>query len=207
MPSTARRTNEERTEATRRRLLDAAIDCLMTVGYAQTTTVEVSKRAGVSRGAQLHHFPTRADLVTAAVEHLFHRRQQEFREMVAARDEDAADDLVETAIDTLWQIMSGPTFYAWLEILVASRTDAVLREHVEQLARQSDEQIAQIFEDVFQPPQDIRELFEVAGTMVFGMMTGLAAERIVYEDEPRIDASIAMLKRVLRVAFPKGVSE
>ena len=201
MATAVRRTNEERTEATRRRLLDAAIDCLMTVGYAQTTTVEVSKRAGVSRGAQLHHFPTRADLVTAAVEHLFHRRQDEFRELLADKSE---DDLVDTTIDTLWQVMTGPTFYAWLEILVAARTDPLLREHVEMLARRFDAELEEIFEEIFHPPPDLHDMLEVVGTMVFGMMTGLAAEKIVMPDEPRTDAAIEQLKRLVHAAFPRA---
>src|SRR5215470_16496508 len=63
-----RRTQAERSAATQARLLDAALQCLVELGYAGTTTTVVAERAGVSRGAQLHHFPTRAALVAAAVE-------------------------------------------------------------------------------------------------------------------------------------------
>src|SRR3989337_1785880 len=61
---------EERSRAMRQRLLEATIECLGERGWAGTSTTLVSRRAGVSRGAQLHHFPTKADLVVAAVEHL-----------------------------------------------------------------------------------------------------------------------------------------
>src|SRR5688572_11844871 len=69
--STATRVpQEERTRAMRARLLEATVDCLVERGFSHTSTTLVSERAGVSRGAQLHHFPTKNDLVVAAVEHL-----------------------------------------------------------------------------------------------------------------------------------------
>src|SRR5580765_2376049 len=78
--ATVRRTQAERSAATRARLLDATIECVLDLGYARTTTIEIARRAGLSRGAQLHHFPTKIELVTAAIEHLFTRRHQEFLE-------------------------------------------------------------------------------------------------------------------------------
>src|SRR5277367_4995704 len=74
-----RRTQRERSEAMRGRLLEATIDCLYELGYSRTTTIEVAARAGVSRGAQLHHFPTKKRLVTIAVRHLLSKRIEEFR--------------------------------------------------------------------------------------------------------------------------------
>ena len=74
-----RRTNEERSAETRARLLEATTECLVELGYSNTTTTAIAERAGVSRGAQLHHYPTKAELVTAAVEHLCERLDAEFR--------------------------------------------------------------------------------------------------------------------------------
>ena len=58
---------QERSRATQIRLLDATVDCLVEHGWAGTTTTVVAARAGVSRGAQLHHYPTKSALVIAAV--------------------------------------------------------------------------------------------------------------------------------------------
>ncbi|WP_169799311.1 TetR/AcrR family transcriptional regulator, partial [Nocardioides jensenii] len=66
----ARVPQEERSRAMRQRLLEATVECLVEAGFSGTSTTLVSQRAGVSRGAQLHHFPTKNDLVLAAVEHL-----------------------------------------------------------------------------------------------------------------------------------------
>ncbi len=75
---------QERSETTRTRLMDATVECLVELGWAGTTTTVVAQRAGVSRGAQLHHYPARADLVVAAVEHLGAARFAEAREAAAA---------------------------------------------------------------------------------------------------------------------------
>src|SRR5512139_2951702 len=71
---------EERTRAMRQRLLEATVELLVERGWSGTSTTLVSKRAGVSRGAQLHHFPTKNDLVLAAVEHLSEVRGRELAE-------------------------------------------------------------------------------------------------------------------------------
>src|SRR3954451_937937 len=73
----ARMSQEERSRAMRRRLLEATIECLVDHGWSGTSTTLVSQRAGVSRGAQLHHFPTKNDLVLAAVEPLSLSLQQD----------------------------------------------------------------------------------------------------------------------------------
>src|SRR5687767_1563795 len=77
-PARPRRTQQQRREETRRRLLDATIQVLVEQGYARLTTVEVAQRAGVSQGAVFTHFDTKADLLAAAVEHLFPRLIQDY---------------------------------------------------------------------------------------------------------------------------------
>ncbi|NUS49636.1 MAG: helix-turn-helix transcriptional regulator, partial [Nocardioidaceae bacterium] len=74
---TTRVPQEERTRAMRQRLMEATVECLVEFGWSGTSTTLVSQRAGVSRGAQLHHFPTKNDLVLAAVEHLSQARGAE----------------------------------------------------------------------------------------------------------------------------------
>jgi AcrR family transcriptional regulator len=122
----------------RRRLLDATIDCLVRYGYAGTTTTRVTELAGVTRGAQVHHFPTRADLVAAAVRHLAARRTQlAFEKIDAVR---AAPDPLDAALDLLWAVHQGPVLFATIEMWVAARTDLELREQltrVEPAARAS----------------------------------------------------------------------
>ncbi|MEU5877189.1 TetR/AcrR family transcriptional regulator [Spirillospora sp. NPDC047279] len=134
MPTQTRRTQEERTAATRKALLDATIECLVEHGYHGTTTTRVVERAGVSRGAQVHHFPTKNALVLAAVEHLAVKRADEFLEQDLGRLR-ASDDAVGAAIDFVWEVHQGPLFEAAMELWVAARTDPEMREHVAALER------------------------------------------------------------------------
>lgn len=111
----------------RTRLMEATVESLVEVGWAGTTTTVVSQRAGVSRGAQLHHFPSKQDLVVAAVEHLAQRRRVELTE---AASELPATDRTRTILDILSRHFTGVVFFAALELWVAARTDPDLRETV-----------------------------------------------------------------------------
>lgn len=115
----------------RTRLLDATIECLVSYGYAGTTTPRVAELAGVTRGAQIHHFRSKEDLVVAAIEHLAQQRAQaaihEFSRV------QASPDPVSMVLDFLWEAHQGPMFVAAMELWVAARTDPVLARHIERV--------------------------------------------------------------------------
>ncbi|APE17017.1 TetR/AcrR family transcriptional regulator [Mycobacterium crocinum] len=123
-----RRTQAERTAAMRTRLLDATIECLVTYGYAGTTTPRIAEIAGVTRGAQVHHFRSKEDLVVAAVEYLAQQRIQK------AMRQDAGiwkgPDPVLGVLEFLWNSHQGDMFVATIELWVAARTDDVLAKEV-----------------------------------------------------------------------------
>jgi len=129
MTSTAVRVpQEERTRVMRQRLLEATVDCLVERGWSGTSTTLVSKRAGVSRGAQLHHFPTKNDLVLAAVEHLSEVRGQELQD--AATQLPRGQRRTRAVLEMLAKHFTSPVFTAALELWVAARTDETLQEAV-----------------------------------------------------------------------------
>ena len=115
---------EERTRAMRARLLEATVDCLVERGFAGTSTTLVSERAGVSRGAQLHHFPTKNDLVVAAVEHLTEKRGAELA--AAAEAVPRGPGHTRAVLQVLADHFTSPVFTAALELWVAARTDETL---------------------------------------------------------------------------------
>lgn len=124
--STGRRSQEERRAATRAKILNAAVECLLERGYADTTVGEVQHRAGLARGTLLHHFPTKVDLIVAAMTHLAEERIARFQreaELVAP-DQSRLVALVEVA----WRDLNSPTFFTGLELWVAARTDPELRD-------------------------------------------------------------------------------
>lgn len=122
--TTTRVPQEERTRAMRLRLLAATVDCLAEHGWAGTSTTLVSQRAGVSRGAQLHHFPTKNDLVVAAVEHLALVRRDELAQAAAALPTGAPR--TRAVLEMLGEHFTSDVFVAALELWVAARSAPTL---------------------------------------------------------------------------------
>lgn len=131
-PTRVRTPQAERTRAMRERLMEATIECLAEHGWSRTTTTVVSRRAGVSRGAQLHHFPAKLDLVLASVEHLTERRRDE---MTRQADDLPAQGRTRAVLEILSEHFTSPVFAAALELWVAARTDDDLRAAVAPLER------------------------------------------------------------------------
>ena len=127
MPEAARapRTQQQRRDETRRALLDAAVESLIEVGFARTTTLEVQRRANASRGALLHHFPSKAELLVAAVDHLAEMRARELK--MLAKDLPEGRARTDAVLELLWQCFSGTFFQVAMELRTAARTDAELR--------------------------------------------------------------------------------
>lgn len=137
---------QARSLETRRRLLDAAVDELVDSGYAQLTTAKVAARAGVSRGAQQHHFPTKAALVGEAVRHLAERQ---LAELHAASERGGGRARTERVLDLVYEHYSGALFTAMLELTLAARGDAELAELIAPVDRDVSGDIQQHAAELF----------------------------------------------------------
>ncbi len=171
------------------------MNCLAELGYVGTTSKLVAERAGLSRGAQLHHFGTKAQLVTMALEYLFERRLEEFRAGFDGLPEGA--EPAEAAVELLWSILSGPSGYAYLELVCASRTDAALREAIITLNARLDDQVDALFRELFAVTPGAEDHFDIAWTALFCLLEGLAFEKVVRKSDRRVDRVVTAVKRVL----------
>lgn len=165
----ARRSQEDRSSTTRLALMRATIDCLVEYGYAGTTTRLVADRAQVSRGAQTHHFPTKRDLVAAAIEHLFDEHAREFA--AAFEQVPAEQRTLDRAVDALWGIVSGPSYAAVLEVVVAARTDDELRVIVHATAAGLERTVVELllwFSPEITDEAVARRIVDIAFTVVQG---------------------------------------
>lgn len=189
-----RRTQAERTASMRSKLLESTVACLVEQGYARTTTTEVVRRAGVSRGAQVHHFPTKQDLVLAAIEHLLERRLQEFRSTFASLE--PADRTLTVVLDLLWSYHRADTFAAWLELAVAARTDDHLRRPFLEMERRFAENVAETFV-TFHPSSPDPRFSELAVEFAFTVLQGLALKRSLGIDNDA-DELLDMLEFLVR---------
>ena len=174
-----RRTQDERSAGTRALLLDATIACLVDVGYAATTTTLIAERAGVSRGAQMHHYKTKAELVAAAVEHLGVRIGQQLKDKTARRAASRRDDgdRLSAAVDVLWEGFTTPLFTAWLELAVAARSDAELRDQLGRTGPRVERAVRTVLGTVFGDQATAAPGYQQAVEMTFELMCGMALGR------------------------------
>ncbi len=187
------------------KLLDATAASLAESGYARTSTTEICRRAGVSRGAMLHHFPSKAVLVAAACQHIFEARADEFRSAMAQVP--AGENRLDAAIDVLWELFRGDTFAAWYELIMAGRTDPDLHPHVALVAGRLSETVRQTWTELFVLPPDaspqVVEQFAAAPILMFAVLDGLALARMTGAPGTEVDAE-RVLALVKAAAEPLG---
>jgi AcrR family transcriptional regulator len=187
-------TQAERTAQTTEKLLDATIALVVERGYRNTSLPEICKRAGVSRGAQLHHYPTKEALVAAAIEHLLVRRVRELAERLST---EGAFDLKDAA-SKLWSIYTGDTFYAWLELVVAARTEPELQAFLADVDRRFSARAEMLVQKFLMPHVEDQEEIAATARLILAMFDGLATHRILSRDD-------AAAKRALKVAARAGL--
>ncbi len=165
---------EQRSRAMRQRLLEATVDCLVEHGWSGTSTTLVSARAGVSRGAQLHHFPTKQDLVFAAVEHLTELRGADLSR--AASRLPTGVRRTRGVLEMLADHFTSDVFTAALELWVAARIDPELRAAVGPLEQRVGRETHRLTVELLRADESrpgVRELVQATLDLVRGL--GLAA--------------------------------
>jgi AcrR family transcriptional regulator len=185
---------QERSRATQARLLDAAVDCLVDLGWAGTSTTVVAERAGVSRGAQLHHYPTKAALVMAAVEHLADRRAADIRAEAANLPD--GPKKVDKIIDMLAAAFTGPLYAAALEVWIAARTDAELRTALVPVEARVGRELHRLTVELLGADERRPGVREAVQTTL-DLMRGLGVANLLSDDRARRTALLREWKRHL----------
>jgi AcrR family transcriptional regulator len=186
---------QQRSLATQQRLLEATIDCLVEYGWSGATTTVIAERAGVSRGAQLHHYPTRAALVMAAVEHLAERRAAEIRAEAALLDVDPRRR-IDRVVDMLAAAFTGPLFVAALELWVAGRTDPELRSALLALEARVGREMHRLAVELL-AADETRPGVREAVQATLDLLRGLGVANLLSDDSRRRRALLRTWKRQL----------
>jgi AcrR family transcriptional regulator len=185
---------------TRRRILDAAMGLFAERGYHASSNADVAEAAGLTRGAMLYHFPTREDLVEAAIDHIQERRTEAFE--AAAREHESGGDVLDHAVDAYWELMQQAPFKAFAELEAVARTDPDLAKRIAPA----------------QAAFDSAQIGDLSGLVVAGagprlqtsrdlarfMLEGLARATLTYEQDERVDRLLTVIKRVTRALNRKG---
>ncbi len=189
---------QDRSRATRRRLLSAAVTCLAELGWSGSTVTVVAEHAGVSRGAAQHHFPTREDLFTAAVQHVAEERSAALRGLPAPAS-------TAEAVDALVGLYTGPLFRAALQLWVAASDEPQLAPRVTALeARIGREthRMALALLGVEEKTAGVRET--VQGLL--DMARGLGLANLLTDDGPRRARVVAQWAQILQTVLHESPS-
>jgi len=207
MPEAARapRTQQQRRDETRRALLDAAVESLIEVGFARTTTLEVQRRADVSRGALLHHFPSKAELLVAAVDHLAEMRARELKLLSAQLPEGRAR--TDAVLALLWACFSGTFFQVAMELRTAARTDPELRPVLAAAEKALRERIIAQARTLFGKDVADHPGLERALDLTLQLMIGAAMSAVLHGEDRRLDALIDDWKQLFPMVLANAAGK
>jgi AcrR family transcriptional regulator len=198
MADTPVKWQQQKAAETRVRILDATIDCLVEQGYSGLSTNEVTLRAGISRGAMHHHFPTRMALVAAVIDYACYVRMERFLEDYFAAIRSREDtSVVEIATEKYWDSVQTREYAAFLELAVAARTDAELNSHFLPAAKRFDKVWNQEMIQSFPQWRDHWDRLQIASDFTMAAMLGLLMHRPVLETEGRAEAVKDLIIQVI----------
>ena len=186
----------QKSASTRKQIVDAAIRAFVDVGYAKTTTTHIAERAGLSRGAMLHHFPSKIDIVRAAVKQLHDKRLAAFRRSIADLPTDA--DRVKLAVEAYWAHVQHPMFVAFFELSVAARTDRELGDILRPAQEEFDQAWYETALEVFPEWHGKSEAFDLALDLTEYLMEGIAVSYMTHHSPKNVDRLLTYLEERLR---------
>lgn len=204
VPARAPRTQQQRRDETRRALLDAAVESLVELGFARTTTLEVQRRAKVSRGALLHHFPSKAELLAATIAHLAELRGRELKDRAPQLPAGGGTPRIEAAIALLWECFRGPLFEVTLELRGAARTDRELRAALAVAERHVRDRILHQSRTLFGAELSARPGFERALDLTLHLMIGAGMTAILHGEEARVETLVDEWKSLFPSLLQQG---
>lgn len=184
--------------ATRARLIDATIRCIIKYGYSRTTTPRVADEAGMSRGAMLHHFENGSALMQAAIAELHEKRLRAFRQSAGSTIHE-----VHTLVRAYWKQISGQTFTAFHELALASRTDKDLAHIL--VPAQEEFRVRWYLQaiELFPEWQDDRARFDLALALSQNVLEGMAINRLTHGlDERMVEPILNDLERQIEALKP-----
>jgi AcrR family transcriptional regulator len=163
---------EERSRATRERLIQATIDCIVERGFAQASTAEISERAGVSSGARVHHFRSKMDLVVAATAFTYDQAADD--SIAAASDPATLKDPLRAFVGDTYRLYSGPRFLMQHEVISAARTSDELMQCIRPVADRFRQTVTKVWLDVFLRAGHSQQWATAAMELTIMMVRGLA---------------------------------
>ena len=210
----ARRTQAERSEETRRRILDAALVLLGEKGYAGLRTLDVAQAAGVSKGAQTHHFPSKDELVVAVVEHVFQRASEQARERARrVRRGITPDEAIKALIADAQEVFFSELFLVALDLAIQGRLREAARNPMTELSAATRLPVEAQWRAAVVESGVPGEVADDLLWLTLSIVRGLAVRRLWQHDAPRFNRLFRLWREMvssylttLQAQAPKAVS-
>lgn len=190
----------QKSAATKKQILEAAIRCFVDLGYSGTTTIKIAERAGLSRGAMLHHFPSKQAVVTAAIDYLHTKRLKAFRKAIETIP--LSKDRLRAGLIAYWKHVTHPMFVAFHELKVTARTDPELSEILEPAEKAFKQEWYNTAHEVFPEWRDDPKLLDVAMDVTQCFLDGMAINRFDQASPEQVSIMLACLEELLRGVGP-----
>ncbi|MFB7877880.1 TetR family transcriptional regulator [Nocardia sp. NPDC056064] len=182
MPALPPNKHQEKSLRTRTLLLDAAIESLAEVGYAGASIADITARAGVTRGAQLHQFHTRAELFAQTIGHLTDRQREAMQRKAKALAGESSAGAVLVRLVTA--TFAGQLGRAAVELYVGIANDAALRREMLRVQHDLTVELLDRCAELIAP--DIaRERLESTFWLTIDLVRGATLDEMVGRDRAR----------------------
>ncbi|HTW35497.1 MAG TPA: TetR/AcrR family transcriptional regulator [Rhizomicrobium sp.] len=190
------RWQQRKSAQTRTAILEAAIDCLSKVGYSGMTTQLIAEVAQISRGAMLHHYATKLELVGSLIDYVFYKRMEWFIAHISALTE--KQRVQEFAgLKVYWESLQTRYYTAYLELSIAARSDAELNTIFLPRARRFDRIWSEETLRVFPEWQNKGKAYDLARNFVIAVMEGMLLNREIWNDPVQDKAMFDLSAKVL----------
>lgn len=204
----ARPPQQARSRETRRKLLEAALSCVAELGYAGATMDQVVERAGVSRGAQGHHFPTKSLLMQESLTYMLDGMVEDLQ---ARTEQIRHQELKPAAVfQHLWDAyFSNRLFSVTIELIVAARTDAELRAVLTPVTERFHRQVDDCFYVLNRENHIDSRRINLAVNLTISLMRGMGVQTILFNRPEHFQALLGEWFGYLNTIFigPEGAGD
>ncbi len=180
-----RRTQAERAQSTQRKLIDSAIEVLKRKRYAGFRTADVAELAGVSKGAQTHHFPSKDMVVLQALEEVYRQTQgRALQRIEAARKQ--PQEMLKLLLADSKEFFLGEDFLLSLDLMMVDPQSS-LGVSVKQLAQQYRLPVEQAWVDALAEVGYARTQASAVVRLTFAISRGFGIRRLIAASEQDVD--------------------
>ena len=201
----------EKSLLTQTQILEATMQCLIEIGYAQTTTDKIAQKARVSRGAMTHHFKSRAAVFSAAAKYITELRAFEYDEAIgkvkALSDGIPVLENMRETISLLQKYYARPSFIALHELMRGARTDKALKQIMTPLEEALDQKISASILTRFPVWAEVPRSAEVLRDLIFATLQGIAIDPVGYVKGARLQRLLDLLAEVSQAEFERAYKE